>query len=1206
LAKEKKEEDSSGSSKNMARFSVENPGITVVFLLFALILGAVGYKSMPQRKDPYVPVRQAAVQVPWPGNKPEQIEQLVTRKIEAVCGKNKYVKTLESTVQPGVSITFIELEETVKDASIQFDDIGIKLANAGPELPPGAGPIIFIKDFGDTAALMLTVASPPCSALEIEARAAPISRKIEKARSIRKKPGAAFSVVYCYPQSVNRQFMKEVAGRGVVYAKEKGIARDIKIIEGEGFIALDFISSLDENKLSAIVKDYSKNHLKIAEMNPDTWPPVLIKDPSTLNKILVDSAPDRYTYSELDDYTEIIADGLRTIPSATSVARKGVLGEALYLIYDQDRLAAYGVNPARLPQLIAAQNITGATGPFGMAQEQGEEIFFQTGGQFQSTKEVANLIIGESEGAPVYLRDLAAIEKSYKLPATYLNYLTWKNKEGAWSRGKAITLSVQMKPGEQIEKFGKDVDAKLKELALQVPDDLVIDRTSDQPRQVKENIDLFNTALIEAVILVVLVSLIGFWDWRSALLMALSIPITLMMTYGGMWALGVDLQQVSIASLIIALGLLVDNPVVAGDSIKVALSKGLPRRTAAWKGPTKLFKAIAFATLTNVAAYIPLATIPGDVGKFLVTLPIVIAVSLVASVITAQCFVPTIGMYLLKSRVEPSVKELRTKGFTGYYYRFANYCVHHRWYVVGVALILLVTGILFASRLPTQMFPYDLQYICTVDINLASNSALTLTNKKAQEAEKAVIDIAQELGKEIGAREGERKEPVKVLKTICTFLGGGGPRFWFSIQPEMAKLSYAQLIIECNDKHYTDRLVERLIRELPERVSGVLIDVRKLQTGTSFKTPVEVYLSGPDTRWKTLLGISSKIENIYRNIPEAMAIRNDWGQPIETVNIEPIPEKARMVGITNSDIARSVALGLDGLPVGILLEGRRRIPIVARLLPQERAHLSDLANLYAYSASTGTKVPLREIVKGTLEMEPYYIKRRNFHHCIKPGCFPLPGEWASQVFNKAWPEIKEIELPPGYSLAIGGEKEKQNKNFPALGIAMMMSVMGIFLCLVIQFKSPLKPFIVFAAVPFGMLGALTALIITGMPFGFMAFLGIASLVGVIVSHIIVLFDYIEEMHAKGEPLMEAVIDAGLARLRPVLITVCATVFALFPLAIHGGPLWQPMCYAQIGGLSLATLVTLILVPTIYCIFVLDLKLVKWEEKKEPEQSQPEA
>ena len=278
-------------------------------------------------------------------------------------------------------------------------------------------------------------------------------------------------------------------------------------------------------------------------------------------------------------------------------------------------------------------------------------------------------------------------------------------------------------------------------------------------------------------------------------------------------------------------------------------------------------------------------------------------------------------------------------------------------------------------------------------------------------------------------------------------------------------------------------------------------------------------------------------------------------------------------------------------------EGDKQIPVVARLRMEERAQLGDLRNLYVYAGEGTQKVLLRQVASTEYGMQTEKIRSRNQFRTITVSAFASGATLPSEVLAEAMPALKSLErdLPPGYRLEIGGEYGEQVKGFKNLAIVMGMSIVLIFLALVIQFRHAIKPLIVFAAIPYGTAGALATLWIMGSPFGFMAFLGVASLIGVIVSHIIVLFDFIEEMREHGQPLEEALLNAGIMRLRPVLITVAATVIALFPLAAHGGPLWEPMCYAQIGGLTVATFVTLLVVPVLYAIFVKDLKLVAWEK-----------
>jgi len=748
-----------------------------------------------------------------------------------------------------------------------------------------------------------------------------------------------------------------------------------------------------------------------------------------------------------------------------------------------------------------------------------------------------------------------------------------------------------MRKDGYIGQFGKSIDEKLAEVKKQLPDDLIMARTSDQPRQVTENVNLFMNSLYEAIILVVIVSLIGFWDWRSALLMGLAIPITLFITFGMAHMLGIDLQQVSIATLIIALGLLVDVPVVSGDAIKNALGSGLPPLTAAWVGPTRLIKAIIFATITNIVAYLPFLTLPGGTGEFLYSLPIVLTCSLVAALIVAVIFIPFVGYFLLKPELQPSMEERRKKGFPAFYYRVGEWSINHRWQVFLGSLVLLVGGFVIGSRLKTDFFPKDLSYLSYLDVWLPEDAPLSATNVAARRAEEVVRKVTEEYGREHPEKDGK---PHEVLKSLTTFVGGGGPRFWFSVSPELQQLNYAQVIIEVNDKHDTNHLIGLMQTALDEEVPGARVDVRQLDTGKPITMPVEIRISGGDM--DALRQEAEKVKAILRNTPYAQRVRDDWGEDIFTVKLQTDSDRANAAGVTNLDVAASSATGINGTKVTVLREGDKQIPIVARLRMEERAQLADLQNLYVYSTQGSEKVPLRQISSVEYGMQTEKVRRRNQYRTITVSCMAEPGHLPSEIVGAARPQLTAFaaELPSGYHMDIGGSEEEQVKGFKNQTVVLVISVVAIFLSLVYQFKNAIKPFVVFAAVPYGIAGGLVALWIMDTPFGFMAFLGIISLVGLIVSHIIVLFDFIEEKHAEGEPLKEAVLDAGIMRLRPVMITVLALVIALVPLAMHGGPLWEPMCYAQMGGMMVATFITLLLVPVIYSIFVLDLKLIKWE------------
>jgi multidrug efflux pump subunit AcrB len=651
----------------------------------------------------------------------------------------------------------------------------------------------------------------------------------------------------------------------------------------------------------------------------------------------------------------------------------------------------------------------------------------------------------------------------------------------------------------------------------------------------------------------------------------------------------------------------VDDPVVAGDAIKRGLADGQPNVVAAWLGPTKLATAIMFATITNIVAYVPFLLLTGTTGEFLYSLPIVMTCSLVASRIASMTFVPLLGYYLLRpsKRPEKTIEERRRTGFTGRYARVAQFAIAHRWQVFVGSLVFLAVGGAFMTQLKTAFFPLDVQYWSYVDVWLPNDSNLQTTNDTAQLAEQVIRDEAEKFGREHPDRKGK---PQQVLRSITTFVGGGGPRFWFSVSPELQQLNYAQILIEVMDKELTPEFVAKVQPVLSAAIPGARLDVRQLQTNP-VDYPVEIRISSQadvtagqeDDNIRTLRRLAGQVENIFTAVPIATRVRNDWDAESAQITLKIDPDRANLAGITNADVAVSSTAAMSGYPVTTLREGDKQIPVVPRLRVGERAQLADIQNLYVYASQGSQKVPLRSISTIEHSLETERIVRLEHFPTISVRCFPADGKLASEVLAAARPQLDKFEraLPPGYRMQIGGEDDKMKSGFKELAVVMAISVFAIFLALLFQFNSAVKPLLVFAAVPYGVVGALAALWIMGTPFGFMAFLGVASLVGVIVSHVIVLFDFIEEKHEEGEPFEEAVVDAGIMRLRPVMITVGATVLALFPLALHGGPLWEPLCYAQIGGLTVATFITLLLVPVLYSIFVLDLKILKWETKQEP-------
>jgi multidrug efflux pump len=1178
---------------NLARFFVRHRQIAWALLVLTLAAGVAGYQKMPKRKDPDIPVRIGLALCPWPGISAEKVEELVTRKLEEAVSGNSKIEKIQSTTRDGVAVLLVYLDESVSDTVEQFSDIGQRVTHL-TNLPPGAGPVTWVSDFGDTAALMLTVASPKVGEAELRIRGLALRKAIEQVRA--DTPAAQrVTALYCFPPSVPQSAVERPMSLFAAQALRDGVAGESRPVSVAGCTGLDMATSRTDAQLREYTDTFVRERFGNVDMHPDAWGPIFVRDPAHAPDRLAEVAGDLYTYRQLDDFSHeierqfqsVLASPADRTPIVAKVSRSGVLPERIFVDYAQQRLAEAKLQPQKLVAAIVGRNLTVAGGVFDSGDR---HVVIDPNVRDRSYRDMDDLMLGNSTGGtPVRLRDLATLSRGYESPPRFFNYLVARDHDGHWQRNRAITLAVQMRSGQQIGDFGHAVDDALQKLRRKFPPDLIIARTSDQPRQVKENIDLFMNSLYEAIALVVAVSLLGFWSWRTALLVAASIPLTIAMSFGAMLFLGVDLQQVSIATLIIALGLLVDMPVVAGDAIQRELAEGTPRETAAWIGPTRLVRAIVFATLTNIVAYLPFLALSGDTGRFLHSLPIVMTVNLVAALIITFTFIPLLafGIVHAPKKAEEPIEERRKKGFTGWYSRTILSALDHRKKVLAASLLILVAGGFVLTRLKTGFFPTDLQYLSYVDVWVPEDAPLSTTNAAAMEAERVIREEVDKFSKEHHHKD--------VLRTLTTFVGGAGPRFWFSLEPEQQQLNYAQILIEVTDKHFTPELVGPIQTAL-SRIPGARCDVRQLETGKPVGIPVSIRVSGEDIT--TLRKYAGEVSAALSASPTSARVRDNWGPPGLLTHLAVDDDRASISGVSRLDVAASASAAVSGISVGAFREGDRLIPIVARLRIEDRARLSDLSNVYAFSSTSPHAVPIRQVSRLERELRPSKMFRRNQVRTITVSAYPLPGYQPSEVLLAALPKIDAIKasLPPGYRVEIGGEYDEQQKGFGELGILMLASCALIYLALLFQFDSAVKPLLVFAAIPYGAVGAVVMLALMHQTFGFMAFLGIASLVGVIVSHVIVLFDFIEEAHHRGAALEDALIEAGIVRLRPVMITVGATVLGLVPLAMHGGPLWEPLCYAQIGGLTIATFITLGLVPLIYTVFVRDLKIVTWESE----------
>ena len=1179
----------------VSQYFVYKRPIAWTVLVFTVVWGANAYFAMPQRQDPLIQVRNAVVQTPYPGATPLEVEQEVTRKVEKKLAENPAVEHVSSLSRQGLSVVYVDLYDTIKDSEPVWQDLENKLSAMSdlPTVDGGPARPSLNKDFGETVAIMLTVSSPPVSDFEVKQRAQRIAARLGEARKSRPEASRArrYSGVLVHPSTVDPELVERL-GKGLLSRlNDHGFAEDGAYLAMPGAGAVDFAlpAPRDEAALRRELEQWRAEILGAGLGHPDLWPALLVHDTSELEATLKHFAQEepggiaRYFYEELRRFADMIQDRLRQSKRVGKIEQIGTLDEAIHLYYSDHRLGALGLDLNAIGRKLSERNISH---PEGTVELAAQNLPVKTSGKIAREGELGDVVIEVRDGSPVYLRDIVEIVRGYEDPARILNFRSVKEEtepghgeasQRLWTT-RAITLSVKQVKGTQISEFDQDIKNALASLQGVLPDDLRIERSSNEPEQVVKKIEEFDESFLEAVIIVVFVCLL-FMEWRSALLVALSIPITVAMTLGFCQMMGVDLQQISIAALIIALGLLVDDPVVAGDAINRELAKGTPRDVAAWLGPQKLSRAILYATITNCVAFLPLLMVDGVVGEFIWSLPVVVTASLVASRLVSMTFIPLLGYYMLKgqSGMEAGLDDgSGGSRFARLYNGFSELCMNHKWASLTISAVALGAGLSLIPWIGTNFFPKDLQTAFTVNLYLPEGTPIRETKNETM---KTLATIDRLIGDDVEA--------------YTTFVGAGGPRFWLSIIPEQSTSGYAQVIVHTRDARKTDAIAKRLKRELPPELTAARVHVQQLDTGPPIGIPIQVRVQGPDLA--TLRRLGEQVKGFLRDDAGSDNIQDDWDPESLQMALRVDPDRANMAGVSNQDVASLMNTALSGASPTYVRERDRLIPVTFRLRPDERNRLGDLRTLNLISPSTGARVPLEQVATLKPELIAPRIARRDHERCITVKSDTVPGVLASKVVDTLDARLREAakQWPPGYRYSFGGEKDEQGKGFASMTRAMIVSILAIYLALVLQFNSLSKPLVVFAAVPFGMVGGLMGLLIFDVPLGFFALLGLSSLAGVIISHVIVLFEYIEEAHERGEPLRRAVIDAALVRLRPVLVTVLATVGGLIPLAIKGGPLWEPLCYVQIIGLLSATLVTKVVVPVIYVIFVEDLKWISW-------------
>ncbi len=914
-------------------------------------------------------------------------------------------------------------------------------------------------------------------------------------------------------------------------------------------------------ELNESVKDadvfWSKLRLEMAQLKPElpegVQGPTVDSDFGDTVAVLIGIHANNYDYRELKDDAQRIETVLRTLPAVSKIQRIGDQKEQIVISEPEQKLSQYGVNPQHVIEALQGR---GTVQSAGRVPAEGGKVVLNAGGGFRSEDEIKNLMVDLTpSGTPVYLKDLATVDRVYEDPSEYVRI----------DEEKTILLAVEMHEGNNIVTFGHDLQATLDRVQKTLPPDVQLDLIANQPRVVSERIMDFFREFGIAIIAVILVTML-LLPMRVALVASVAIPVTVSITFALLNAVGVELHQVSIAALIVVLGMVVDDAIVIADNYVDLLDRNVPRDEAAWRCASEMSVPVLTATITIIASFAPLLLISGSTGEFIRALPITVSIALATSFVVAMFLTPiTARLFIRRGLHDHSADAARKKTsaidhMQRIYNNVIGWALGNRRFVLimGVAIFLMGLGVLRLVK--QQFFPSAERDQFVMDIWMPEGSRIEATDAAVRKVEQVL-----------------RQEPM--VKNTSSFLGSGAPRFYYDISPQPPAENYAQILVNTGGVSQTPKIVEKLRKQLPGVVPEAMVFVKELQQGDDMEAPIEVRISGDDAA--VLLSLAGQVDGILRNTPGASYIHTDWHEAQLQTQVHLNEEVANRLGFTNANIAQQLAIGFEGSPVSTYWEGDRELDITLRLAQAERQNYQNVADAYVQSPTTGISTPLRSIATLTPEWQSGRIVHRNGARTITVRSFADESYLPSQVLASVRKPIAKINLPDGYHIEYGGEEESQNETSGEMYWALVVSLVLIFLILLIQFRTLVDPLIVMAAFPLALPGAALGLFLTGNSFGFTAFIGIISLGGLVVRNSIILIDAIYERMKAGTPLMQAAMEAGERRLRPIFLTTMAAAVGVTPMILSGSSLWSPLASVIAFGLLVSMFFTLIVIPVLF-------------------------
>jgi multidrug efflux pump len=857
---------------------------------------------------------------------------------------------------------------------------------------------------------------------------------------------------------------------------------------------------------------------------------------------------DDFSLPELKHVAEDIREQLIGVPGLGKVILVGQQNEQVTVEVSYRKLAELGLT---LPDIFAAIRQENSVVASGFVDTAADRIRVRTRPALDGPAALAGLPV-QAHGHLLRLGDFASIARTVADPPASTMRLDGH---------PAMGLGISMADGGNILDLGQRVAARLADIEPGLPLGIHLTRLNDQSQVVKLDIADFQESFLEALAIVLLVSFVSL-GWRTGIVVAISVPLVLAGVFVGMKLLGIDLQRISLGAMIIALGLLVDDAIIAVETMTVKLEQGWDRFRAGSFAYTSTAFPMLTGTLVTAAGYLPVGLANSSTGEYTQDIFRVVGMALVLSWLVAVLFVPFLGAALLPAP-KPHAAHHDVYGGPVYrqFRRVVAWCVRRRWTVIGLTVVAFAVSVAGFTRVPNQFFPASDRLEVLIDVRLPEGASFAATAAA------------------VGRIEALLKDQPGIASSVA-YTGTGTPRFFLAFSPELDQPNYAQFVINTKSIAAREALLRSLVAVADQGPSGDFPDIRlrpsRLELGPPVGYPVQFRVIGPDPL--ELRRIAGQVRTAMQAVPDLRNVSDSWGAMGKTATVAVDQDKARLLGLTSEDVANTLQTLQQGVAVTQYREGTDLIPVVARAIPAERTDIAGLGDV-TVTAANGRAVPLAQVARIGWGLEQPVVWRRNRTPMILVRGDTMPGVQAPVATAEVLPALAGLALPAGYRIETAGAVEESAKGSASINKVMPLMVAVMLALLMVQMQSFSRVAMVLLTAPLGLIGVTAALLVTGAPFGFVATLGFIALAGIIMRNSVILVDQIEQDIRAGSTPAHAIVEATVRRSRPIVLTAAAAILALAPLAFS--VFWGPMAIAIMGGLVSATVLTLCFVPALY-------------------------